>query len=77
MDSMSQCSEDEVLVNEVVDRTPDTSSDLPRSLEKRPYLLSSDEDTGDNDDDSDFDELSNIHSRIPIYSSRPKDVHTK
>ena len=47
MDSMSQCSEDEVLVNEVVDRTPDTSSDLPSSLEKRPYLLSSDEDTGD------------------------------
>ena len=31
MDSMSQCSEDEVLVNEVVDRTPDTSSDLPSS----------------------------------------------
>ena len=70
MDSMSQCSEDEVLVNEVVDRTPDTSSDLPSSLEKRPYLLSSDEDTGDNDDDSDFDELSNIPLFTPPKKKR-------
>ena len=70
MDSMSQCSEDEVLVNEVVDRTPDTSSDLPSSLEKRPYLLSSDEDTGDNDDDSDFDELSNVPLFTPPKKKR-------
>ena len=44
------------MINEVVDRTPDTSSDLPSSLEKRPFLSSDEGDTGDSDDESDFGE---------------------
>lgn len=54
---LSQSAEEEELINEVVDRTPDTSSDLPSSLEKRPFLSSDEEDTGDSDDEeSDFEE---------------------
>ena len=53
---LSQPAEEEELINEVVNRTPDTLSDHPSSLEKRPFLCSDEEDTGDSDDESNFEE---------------------